>query len=146
MSLPTTPAAYNDCYEIWDAAIRLGHGCRTLVGPEANKAEYLRARMHQARQLQRNLNKRAYPPDHPSWGTSEYDSYKTTIKIDDDGDYWLYVEYHGNWAAVANIEPIPPDERGPTPDNLQAPPAPATLPSHSRIEALTHAPSQDSLD
>jgi hypothetical protein len=48
---------------------------------------------------------------HPAWDTSEYDSYKITIKQDTADNFWLYVEPHGNWAAVANIEPIPAEEQ-----------------------------------
>lgn len=111
MSLSRQPEAYRDCYEILAAAISLPGGCRTFCGPEFSTAEYLRARIHQARSLLRDQSRRAYPPTHPAYGSSEYDQFKITIKLDDDGDHWLYVEPHGNWDAVSKIEPIPEAER-----------------------------------
>ena len=120
MSLPTTPAAYNDCYEIWTAATTLRGGCRSLVGPDFAKAVYLRMRMHQARQILRNINRRAYPTENPLWNTSEFDAFKVSIKEDSDGNHWLYVEPHGNWAAVDSIEAIPDEELGILPEDIAA--------------------------
>jgi hypothetical protein len=111
VSLPQQPGVYRDCYEIWSRAQSTPGGCRTFVGTSMAQAEYLRSRMHQARKLLRNQSKRAYPREHPAWDTSEYDSYKITIKQDTADNFWLYVEPHGNWAAVANIEPIPAEEQ-----------------------------------
>lgn len=111
MSLSKQPEAYRDCYEILVAAASLPGGCRTFCGPHYSTAEYLRARIHQARALLREQSRRAYPPEHPAHGTSEYDQFKITVKLDDDNDHWLYVEPHGNWDAVSRIEPIPEDER-----------------------------------
>lgn len=130
MSLPVQIAAYTDCYEIWSTAAQLRVGCRTFVGPDYAKAEYLRMRMHQARSLLRDQSKRAYPREHPLWGQSDYDAYKITLKPDEDTNYWLYVELHGNWAAAANIEPIPPDELGVLPPAM----SPEILP-HRQLEA-----------
>jgi hypothetical protein len=142
LPLPIQPGAYTDCYEIWAQAEALGTGCRTLVGPNLATAEYLRMRMHQARKLLRDQSRRAYPKEHPLHNTSEYDRYKLTIKSDEDDNYYLYVEPHGDWGAVRNIEPIPPDEILPGP----APPAPAFP---RAIPTPTHEPAnaeQDSLD
>lgn len=127
MPLPNTPGAYSDCFEIWERAIQLRVGCRTLVGPSLPDVHYLRMRMHQARAIRRAESRRAYPKDHPLYDTSEYDKYKLTIKDDDDGDFWLYVEPHGNWSAVAHTEPIPADELGPGPDILDHRPAAPAL-------------------
>jgi hypothetical protein len=146
MPLPIQTAAYTDCYEIWAAAARLRIGCRSYVGPIYAQAEYLRMRLHQARKLLRDQSKRAYPREHPLWGQSEYDAYKVLIKPDDDDHYWIYIESHGNWGAVASIEAIP-DEEIPI-----LPPQPAHFPRAIPTQALEAAhepaynPEQDDLE
>lgn len=139
MSLPIQPAAYNDCYAIWEAAASTRGGGRTPAGTYA-QALYLRQRMHQARSLLRDQSRRAYPKDHPLWNTSTYDEYKIVLKVDDENDYWLYVEHHGNWNAVAGFEPIPEDEmpalppsQGPPPRLLSPVAVPGPLLEHHEI-------------
>jgi hypothetical protein len=129
LALSRQPSAYNDCYEIWAAALTEPGGVRTNIGPNYAQAEYLRARMHQARSLLRDQTKAAYKPGDPAYNTSEFDAYKLTIKIDaDDDTHWLYVEPHGNWSAVRRIEPVPEDERI----------IPVPAPTHRPL--LTHRP------
>lgn len=146
MSLPTQLGAYADCYELWSAADSLKVGCRTFVGPDYRHAEYLRMRMHQARKLLRDQSKRAYPREHKLWNSSDYDIYKLTIKDDSDGNYWLYIELHGNWAAASNIEPIPAEELGAIPAEYESFRTPAALPNtppHLQIEAIPNARQDD---
>lgn len=146
MSLPTQLGAYADCYELWSTADHLKVGCRTFIGPEYSKAEYLRMRMHQARKLLREQSKRAYPREHKLWNSSDYDIYKLTIKSDSDGNHWLYIELHGDWAAASNIEPIPPEELGAVPAELEPFRTATTLPNHPahlQLEAIPNARQDD---
>ena len=110
MSLPLAPAAYRDCYELFALATRTPGGIRSPF-PTREAATYHQMRMNQARVILRNMNKRAYTPDHPLYNTSEYDHFKIQIKgPDDNNEFWTYITLSGDWHAVANAEPIPDDE------------------------------------
>lgn len=141
MPLPSTIGTYADCYEIWAAALDTEGGVRTLVSKSAAQAEHMRQRMYQARKLLREHSKKVYPKDHAAYNTSEYDAFKITLREDEDGDWWLYLELQGNWAAVHNIEPIPVDEREVQPPprhnpqrQTQALPKPAPVAAEDELE------------
>jgi hypothetical protein len=137
MSLSSATAAYEDCYAIFDTAVATPGGCRVRVGTRA-QAKYLQLRMNQARHLQRQQSKRIYPTSSLAYNTSEYDGYTVRVVEDTDAYFWIYIEPIGNRAILAEIEPIPDDERRDTPatepptyTTLTALPSPTPIPDPS---------------
>lgn len=126
MSLTTAPAAYADCYRLYELAVATPGGIRTPF-PTREAASYFQMRMSQARVLLRNQSKRAFAPGHPAYDKSEFDAYKVQVLPDVDGEFWVYIRPHGDWAAVANAEPIPEDEA-------------TLLPPHPHHAQLTYQP------
>lgn len=110
MSLTNAPAAYRDCYQLYELAATTPGGTRTILGTRSD-AVYFQMRMNQARVIQREQSKLAYPLGHSLHNSSEYDSYKVQILEDENSEWWVYVRPHGNWNALANAEPIPAEER-----------------------------------
>ena len=131
MSLSSAPAAYEDCYAIFDAAVSTPGGCRIRVGTRP-QAKYLQLRMNQARHLQRAQSKRIYPSSSLAYNTSEYDGYSVRVVEDTEAFFWLYIEPISNRALLAEIEPIPDEERR---DNTATPTTYTALP-----EPITHHP------
>jgi hypothetical protein len=103
VSLPHQIAAYEDCFEIFDAALADPKGARACPITR-EKAYHLRMRMNMARYLHRRESMRMYPVEDQRHGKSEYDKLKTTIKEDTSGEWWVYVERWGGDIAV--IEPL----------------------------------------
>jgi hypothetical protein len=126
VSLTNSKAAYTDCYRLFELAVATPGGIRTPFATR-EAASYYQMRMNQARVLLRAQSKRVYSPDHPAYDRSEYDPYKVQVLESEDGEWWVYVKPHGDWAAIANAEPIPADETGILPPN----------PHHAQ---LTHNP------
>jgi len=90
MSSPTTRLAYGDCFELFDQAYNTTKGIRFQVQAEST-AISLRLRMHQARSIDRNDNRKLYQPGEPLYGCSIYDSLQ--IRYRNDGDaWWVYIE------------------------------------------------------
>ncbi|MDR3572245.1 MAG: hypothetical protein P4L50_00150 [Anaerolineaceae bacterium] len=105
MSLTSQPAAYKDCYALFELAIRTPGGVRAPVGTAA-QAQTFQMRMNMARKLQRDMSRRIYAPDSHLYDTSEFDSYQVTIAEADDGEFWVYVRPHGRLDVIAAAEPI----------------------------------------
>ena len=116
MSLTNAPAAYADCYRLYELAISTPGGIRSPFATR-EAASYFQMRMNQARVLLRNQSKRAYTRDHPAYDKSEYDGYKVQVLEDEVGEFWVYVKPYGDWAVIANAEPIPNDEVNILPPN-----------------------------
>lgn len=110
MSLPKSRQSYLDCYRFLDAALNDRGGAR-IKAVDVNNAYFIRMRIHQARQLNRDDNKRLYAEDHPMYGSSPYDRLVIRIK-DEDGNVYIYAEHVAN--EMGDIEPLtglpPPDE------------------------------------
>jgi hypothetical protein len=105
MSLTEQPAAYHDCYLLFERAVASAHGVRTPF-PSKNDALYFQLRMNKARQIQRAMNTRAYPREHPLYGTSEFDGYKVVLR-EDGVEWWVYVEVTG--VKLDYIEELEPE-------------------------------------
>jgi len=103
VSLPDSPGAYNDCYDLYQRAIDTPGGVRTLLSTK-NEAYFFQLRMHKFRTIQRRNSRRTYPTDHPLYDTSEFDPLQVTIREDTEGGWWVYVKPHG--AKLTIIEPI----------------------------------------
>lgn len=93
MALPTTTAAYEDCYDHYERARVSANGIRILL-PDRAQAQHLQFRMHNARALERRDSMRIYDKSDPRWGKSENDHFKVSLVPCADGEtgYWVYVE------------------------------------------------------
>lgn len=93
MALPLAPAAYTDCYDHYDRAQQAPRGIRILADSYAI-AFHLRARMHQARVIERRESARIYPRTDPKHGKSENDCFKLTLveTSEADGKWWIYIQ------------------------------------------------------
>jgi len=87
MALSLSRLAYADCYDIMDRALDDAQGVRVQF-PTYEEAMYWRLRMHQARKLDRILNKEIRGKDDPMWGLSIYD---TLIASVPKGQVWVYI-------------------------------------------------------
>lgn len=102
MSVSTSQAAYNDCYEVLDQAISDQKGIRVRM-ETYDKAIYFRLRCHTARRLNREFNSRAFPPDDPKHSTSQYDN--LTLRIKTHGEN-VYLYFERNDALVLEVESL----------------------------------------
>ena len=92
MSISSSRQAYPDCTELFERAIDDPRGVRIWIGDEG-KARHFIMRMHQCRQINRNDNAKIYPdPGHPLHGSSEWDPLRCTMRVDSEGEWWVYVE------------------------------------------------------
>ncbi len=109
MTLPSKPAAYRDCYELFDLALATPGGVRAPA-PSAERARHFQLRMNKARTIERDFNRRAYPRDNLLYDTSPWDGLAVAVRGPDAaGEWWVYVEPSGNFSLVAAAEPINPD-------------------------------------
>jgi len=107
MSLTEQPAAYKDCYELYARAVATPGGVRMPIGERRQSAIFFQLRMNKARQIQRDISRRVYAPDHPAYDRSEFDAYQVQVRgPDPDGTYWIYVRPHGRMDLLEYIEPI----------------------------------------
>jgi len=93
MTLPDQIAAYEDCFDLYDAAKNDEKGSRALIGSRG-EAKYYAMRMQQARKLQRNESRRMFPKESPAYNKTDYDSLKVTCREDKHGLWWVYVTRH----------------------------------------------------
>lgn len=102
MVTSTSRLAYSDCFDHFERALADEKGTRIKVGSFGD-AMYLRTRLHAARSIEREENKRVYDPDHMLYGRSIYDVLVCRISIFDEnnqltskdnptGTAWLYIE------------------------------------------------------
>lgn len=101
MSLPNTRYAFIDCFEVYDRALLDPLGIRIPVR-DIDAATTFRMRMHQARKIDREDNKDAYPDGHPMHGRSPFDRLAIRIK-NIAGDIYLYIE---PYTTPLGIEPL----------------------------------------
>lgn len=96
MSLPSTTAAYEDCYDFYDQAKSKPNGIRILLATKT-EAQHLQFRMHQARSLERRDAMRIYDKSDPRWGKSENDHLKVSLVEPAEGEagYWVYIQPWG---------------------------------------------------
>ena len=147
MSTPTTRQAYPDIYALLDRALAAPNGLRVKVA-DHDKAVFLRMRIHQARQIDRNDNAQIYSPGEPLFAASQYDRFQIRIRVDREADCaWLMIE--PRTADILAIENLSPSE---TPELLtwnneeqNSPPQlispTGTEPSVKRLEYSSSAPS-----
>lgn len=104
MSLPNRIAAYDDCLNIFEAALRDG-GVRVAF-KDYGEARHFGLRMNNARALQREEASRIYHESDKRHGQSIYD--KLTVRqpvADETGEWWIYVEpYHSKILAIERLK------------------------------------------
>lgn len=99
MPLSNARLAYQDCFDIFDAALNDEKGARVEM-PDVEQATFLRMRLHNARKIDRKDNTEVYSEGDPMYGQSIYD--KLTVRIREvGGKIWLYVE---QIALIGKIE------------------------------------------
>ena len=82
---------YRAEYELMDKAMKEKNGSRAHIGSREAAKTY-RLRLNMARQLDRKLNREAYPEGHLLHGSSEYDELVFTVRDDTDDEWWVYLE------------------------------------------------------
>ena len=106
MSLSNSRLSYQDCYDLLDRALDADRGICVTV-PDKSAANYLRMRIHHARTIDREENRKTYPdPDQPLHGRSPYDILVLRIDGDDD-EGKLYLDKQK--VEILGIEDIPVD-------------------------------------
>lgn len=102
MSISQHIAAYDDCFKVFERALR--KATRVCLASNGEARNFI-MRMHQARSLQREETKRLYPHDDVRWGKSMYDKLKVRGPfVDDAGEWWVYVQSHE--ATILAIEDL----------------------------------------
>ena len=91
MTISTSPKAFEDCYTLLQQALDSPNGIRQGF-PSSGLARHQVSRLNRARNNQREQNREIYPPDHPSHGTSPYDTLviRTPRKVD--GKWYIHIE------------------------------------------------------
>lgn len=107
MTISTTLFAFADCIRILDDALEAKHGLRVRVTDE-NAAIHFRMRLHQARSLTREENKRIYEKEHPQWGRSSYDGLVVRINTEIEDEVWVHLEKHAT--RILAIEQLEDNE------------------------------------
>lgn len=102
MTLPTHRVAYEVEYGILDKALANEIGARIRM-PSHESANHLRARIHQARKIDRVENRDAYDEGHPMHGQSVYDKLVCRIRQKEERVY-LYIEQRS--AESFEVEPL----------------------------------------
>jgi hypothetical protein len=88
MPLPSDPAYYADCFDLFAKALLAPHGVQKVC-TSWDEAYQFRQRLHKARALSRELSRRAFGPDHPLHNTSEYYGVVARIVFDEKRGVWL---------------------------------------------------------
>lgn len=106
MTLPTSILAYEDCRQLFEAAMEDLKGAR-MKCEDYDAAFHLRSRLHYYRTLHRMENAVTYTEDHPMFGKSEFD--KITVKIKNiDNEFFIYLNRNDNPSGeiekLSNVE------------------------------------------
>jgi len=88
MGISTDRQAYADCYGYFDRALETTQGIQKWF-PAYPPAAVLRARLNQARTLDKRLNRTLHPPEDPMHGSSVYAQIRVRIFPAEDGGWWL---------------------------------------------------------
>lgn len=107
MALSESIAAYEDCYDTYERAMKAPKGIRVLFDNK-KAASYFRIRMNQARVLQRRESMRMYPREDPRYGKSEYDKFRIKLveAAEGTGEWWVYVDPFGQKEEIMDIEEL----------------------------------------
>ena len=88
MPLPSDPAYYADCFDLFAKALSAPHGVQKVC-MSWDEAYQFRQRLHKARALSRELNRKAFVNTDPRHHTSEYYGVVARIVFDEKRSVWL---------------------------------------------------------
>jgi hypothetical protein len=88
MPLPSDPAYYADCFDLFAKALLAPHGVQKVC-MSWDEAYQFRQRLHKARALSRELNRKAFVNTDPRHHTSEYYGVVARIVFDEKRSVWL---------------------------------------------------------
>jgi len=88
MPLPSDPAYYADCFDLFAKALLAPHGVQKVC-MSWDEAYQFRQRLHKARALSRELNRKAFANTDPRHHTSEYYGVVARIVFDEKRSVWL---------------------------------------------------------
>ena len=103
MTIPTNRMSYQDIYEMYDKAGDDPLGIRVPFTSRELATTY-RTRMHKARVIDRDENRRVYERGHPMHGQSAYDKYQISIRQGDDDTWFVYIEPRDKYVAKDDVE------------------------------------------
>lgn len=112
MTLPDSLLAYDKETDLFDKAIEDGLGIRIRV-KSTDEAMTLRARLHQARVLDRKQNKRLYEAGHRMHGHSIYDPFICQIRADGDKTYLYITKVSVSEDRVEGLSGVEDDQGAP---------------------------------
>ena len=104
MSLSTSRQAYNDCYEVLEAALKDPSGVRVRM-ESLDAATHMRMRIHKARNIDRKDNAAVYDVDHKMHGCSQYDGLVAKLRKRANG-WYVYLEHVKLTAEVEKLSEI----------------------------------------
>jgi hypothetical protein len=88
MPLPSDPAYYADCFDLFAKALLAPYGVQKVC-MSWDEAYQFRQRLHKARALSRELNRKAFVNTDPRHHTSEYYGVVARIVFDEKRSVWL---------------------------------------------------------
>ncbi len=91
MTLSTSRASYEDCFELFDQALEKADGIRVSAF-DHGAAYHLFSRLQYARTLHRAEATEIYEPSQPEFGISIYDTLIVRRPRERDGRWWVYIE------------------------------------------------------
>lgn len=102
MTIPTSHLSYTDCYDTMDRALEDEQGVRVKFRT-FGEATFFRMRCHQARAINRRMNKELHEVGHPMHGGSIYD--RLILRIRESGAVaYVYIEKMTN--IMGDIESL----------------------------------------
>lgn len=112
MTATTSPVAYDDCYAIFDRALKAKRGVRIEV-PTEGAGMQLYTRLHYARSLEREQNNKVFTdPDDPRRGVSEYDVLIVRKPKLDGDQWWVRIERRALAHKIEEIDDATTASRG----------------------------------
>jgi len=118
MPLPSDPAYYADCFDLFAKALLAPHGVQKVC-MSWDEAYQFRQRLHKARALSRELNRKAFVNTDPRHHTSEYYGVVARIVFDEKRSVWL-LRLEKRELKNEEIEEIMPAEIEPNEATKQA--------------------------
>ena len=91
MTMSNSRLSYAEEYILMEKAIKEEKGSRAFIGSREAAMTY-RLRLNRARQLDRKLNAKAYAEGMKMHNASIFDELVFTVRIDEDGQHWVYLE------------------------------------------------------
>jgi len=91
MTMSTSRLSYQKEYDLMDKALAEEKGSRVHIGTRQAAMTY-RLRLNRSRQLDRNFNAEAFPAGTKMHGASIYDEFVFTVRVDENEEWWVYLE------------------------------------------------------